>query len=36
MLMIDLVLVVILFVERNDFVAVVDLTSSFSLTCTPL
>ena len=37
MLMIDLELVEILFVERNDSVVVdVVVTSSFSLTCTPL
>ena len=36
MLMIDLVLVEILFVERNDVAVVDSVTSSFSLTCTPL
>ena len=36
MLMIDLMLVEILFVERNDFAVAVVVTSSFSLTCTPL
>ena len=36
MLMIDLMLVEILFVERNDSVVVDVVTSSFSLTCTPL